>query len=280
MTHTETVVPELQPGELIETPSGLKTRLVLVPDENSEYEEKGVISSYEGIAALSWGMTYGEIRAMKLWCMGQGGAVPWQLKKLFGVISLPWAATLSLFILMIAAAQGLPLDWAVILFFLFITLTIGAGFWLAEYKFNEDGKCLIGGNCGVAKEYRKGIEVYGWKGKKRKISNSGYCTEHAFTKDRAKNWTIVTQQVWRGIISNPIRKRNPLRVIGYAFGYLLGYREEFLDPRPIGQGYIYRRADKRKPRDQINENLILSAQQHLVYAATALDKLAMSGRKL
>ncbi len=269
---------ETDPFEPVEPPSVTNTRFLILGDEEDDFDELGRLGSYEQVAAASWGMTHGEIRSMRNWTMVQGGTPPWRLKRLFGVIPLPWVAFSSIIILLVASIQGLSLRAAVLLFLFTILALVGAGFWLSEYHFNQSGICLIGGEP-VEQKWRKGVSTYNAKGKKIKISDSGYCAKHAWTVHRATLWSTVEAQVWRGIVSNPIRKPTALRKIGYAFFWWMGYHEDFIDPRPVGQGILYRRKDRTRPRDQLNENVVENVQKMLLMAATNLEKLKQTRRR-
>jgi hypothetical protein len=90
----------------------------------------------------------------------------------------------------------------------------------------------------------------------------------------------VEAQTWRGIISNPIRKPNILRRIGYGLFWWANYHEEFVDPRPIGMGIMYRRRDRLKPRDQLNENVIDDTIKILEMGADNLRRLKQIRRRI
>jgi len=259
------------PGEL------LKTRIIMLDDAQS-FEELGMLCSYDAVRRASNQMTHGEIKAMKNWTLTQGGTPPWQIKRIFGVIPLPWLTIASLLILVIASIRGFPMDWSVIIFLVTLIGLLGLGFWLAEYKYDRVGICLIGGEP-VSNRYRKSIQVFDHKGRPKQIAQSGYCEEHAWTVHRATLWTILESQVWQGIINNPIKSATIFRKIGYAMFWWVGYREQFVDPRDVAHGIIYERKDRTRPRDQLNENIVDSTVASLFMAIDNLQRLKKMRRK-
>jgi hypothetical protein len=271
--ENETVTIE-KPGEL------LKTKIISL-DHESNFEELDKLSTYEQVQKASESMHHGEIRGMLNRCRVQdGGAVaPWQLKRLFGTIPLPWLSALAILMMFIGVARGGPTDLAVIGSILLILGMVASSFWLAEYKFDQPGMCLIGGEP-VAKEWKKSIEVYDHKGRQKQISQSGYCDQHARNVHRLTLWSIVEAQVWRGIIESPIKRPNLLRKIGYGLFWWVGYQEQFVDPRPVAQGLIYLRKDRTRPRDQLNENVMDNTIAIMFMAIENMQRLKRTRRKL
>jgi len=262
-----------EPGELI------KTKVIELVDNVNDYERLGWLSSYDAVEQASRRMKHGEIKPMMDWTKTEGGVPPWQIKRVFGRVPVPFFALGSIIILLFASGRGLSMEWVVIIFLLVLISLLALGFWMAEYKWDKVGICLI---CGqkVGNRFKKSIEVYNHKGQRSRIAQSGYCDLHAWTVNRATHWSIIEQQVWNGIVSNPIRTPNLLRRIGYQFFWWTGYREQFTDPRPIAHGVIYERKDRSRPRDQMNENIIDSTVSSLFTAIDNLQRLKKMRRKI
>jgi len=273
-----TLTPIRPPGTPGDNAESMKTR-VIVLDADREYEELSMLKSYDKVANAAWGMKYGDVHGMLHWCKKHGGQVPWEVRKLFGKIPLPWAALLSIIVLVLATERGVSIRWAMILTLLVATLILAAGFWSTTYTHGKKGNCIV---CGadVAEKHKRPIEVYGANGKQRKVSQSGYCEQHAWTVYRHSLWHIVEVQIWRGIKMNPVRNPNILRRFGYGLFFWLGYRQQFLDPRPVGGGFFYELKDRRNPRDTLNKNVLNQTLKLLFMSIDNLQNLERTRRRI
>jgi len=271
MVETEVKIPE---------PSTLSTRL-LVLEADGKFEDLSKMLSYDEMAAASYNMKHGDVRAMHNWAAVQegGSTAPWQFKRL-GPIPLPWAALVIFFVLWFGRNYlplGLLLTLSIIGVFVFAIVAVN----MIEYVYSKAGRCLICGE-GAGDNWKKSVEVYDSKGQKLHIARSGYCDRHAVAVFRRVNWKTVETQIWNMIRDNPVHGKPGLfKRLAYAFLWIPPFRmyELFADPRPVGMGNFYIKPDRVKPRDTIAEDEVESCQMMLFLVAQKLENIKFNMRR-
>jgi len=260
--------------EQIPEPSGLQTkvgRALLMEEEEDRHDNLGELMNYEDVFRAAWRMKYGEIHAIVQWCKGQGKGVKanWEIKRIAGKVPLPWFAFISIVVLFTGTLRGWPATWVMSVTGI-VALSFFVMAWrLSEWEFNKQGICHICGQPWEG-EFKKPIG-----GRKREAIHSGYCSECGHNKHRFNLWNAAMAQIWRMITNEPIKTRTIFRRISYTFFWWPPFNsiEEFVDPRPVGEGNIYRRGDRYNPKDQSSENLIENTIMLHIMAINNLQKM-------
>lgn len=270
--HPATTDPN-PPQPPIPTPSTLETRIftavtgthtaVILDDTNHRQSNLARIGTFEGVMQAAWDMRYGDIVGMQNYFRARGVHPTHSIKKVnmaFAEVPLFFFAILPISLYFYAMRWGLTPRWVAGLTIFTIVMFVSLSRILADYTHNTPGTCLM---CGkpVDEQWKRPVHVENHRGRKIKVSNSGYCLEHGGRVDadgkiieaglveKSTWWDTAEKVTWDGFVSK--LPRTILRTIGYSILWIppIRYKEKLIDPRPIGVGHTYLLSDRDTTRD-------------------------------